>query len=126
MKPLITAGGLSKPGAHWTRPSALTQLVTRSRSPSSCSQRGEDRERRQPRRLLALLERQLAADAAGHQHLGAVHRQVPGDVGVLAADVDEVELELDPGRRRERARQLQPELGEVCDRRSVPSDGDEH
>ena len=37
VKPLITAGGLSKSSAHWTRPSALTQLVTRSRSPSSCS-----------------------------------------------------------------------------------------
>ena len=26
VNPLITAGGLSKPGAHWTRPSAFTQL----------------------------------------------------------------------------------------------------
>src|SRR3954452_10131421 len=36
LKPLITAGIRLKPGAQLTRPSALIQPFTRSRSPSSC------------------------------------------------------------------------------------------
>ena len=112
MKPLITAGVLLKPGAQLTSPSALTQPLTRSSSPSSCFSEARIGEPGQPRRLVALLDREVGADLALHQHLGAVGGQMAGDVGEAAAHPDEVELELDPGRGGERSRQLQAELGE--------------
>ena len=85
------------------------------------SQRGEDREPGQARRLVALLERRARrrpgrGPATSEPSTG----QVAGDVAEAAADLDQVERELDPGRGRERLRQLEPELARVC-RRSVPS-----
>ena len=76
---------------------------------------GERREDRQPGeagRLVALLDVELISDATGHQHLVAVDGQMAGDVGVLAAHLDQVERELDPRRGRERLRELELELGE--------------
>ena len=112
MKPLITAGVLLNPGAQLTNPSAFTQPLTRSSSPSSCFERGEDGEPGQARRLVALLDREVVADLALDQDLGAVGGQMAGDVGDAAAHPDEVELELDPRRGGERSRQLQAELRE--------------
>ena len=76
--------------------------MTRSRSPSSCFSEARIGEPGEARGLVALLDREVAADLALHQDLGAVGGQVAGDVGEAAADPDEVELELDPGRGGER------------------------
>ena len=102
VKPLITAGVLLKPGAQLTSPSALTQPADPVELAELLLQRGEDREPGEARGLVALLDREVAADLALHQDLGAVGGQVAGDVGEAAAHPDEVELELDPGRGGER------------------------
>ncbi len=44
------------------------------------------------------------------EHLGAVHGEMAGDVGHAAAHPNEVELELDARRRRERLGQRKAEL----------------
>ena len=109
VNPLITAGGLSNPGAHCTRPSAA-HPPTRSRSPRTTASDAkiDSPVRRAPR---SLLDVELISDATGHQHLVAVDGQMAGDVGVLAAHLDQVERELDPRRGRERSG-LELELGE--------------
>ncbi len=67
---------------------------------------------RDPRRLVALFDRQVTTDDALHEWGRAVERPVPGDVGQAVVHFHELEVERDAGRRRQGRRKRQAELGQ--------------
>ena len=81
--PLITPGWPVKPGADATKPITLTTLTTLSR-PTSASIAASALSAHAPGQVLGLLGGDLRADLAGGEQLAVDHRQLAGDVDVVA------------------------------------------
>ena len=83
-------------------------------------ERGEHRQAGRSRRLVGLLDGDLAADAAGDEHPVAVERPVARDVREVAVNAHERERQPHAGRRGRRGREREAELSQPV-LRSRPS-----
>jgi hypothetical protein len=107
LKPLTTAAFCPKPGAQWTDGSEPVPDAVE--VAEVALERGEDRERGQPRGLVGLIDREIATDEPLDKLRRSVERAVPGDIGKASVHLDQFEV---PG-RDERRRQTKSHLFEL-------------